>query len=154
MTSAVLPAVQRLEATYRAIAYQRMAGVPLLHPGLVVQGVGFAPEIDHPGLALGVLVTPWFMNLLRLPLQPEAAAALPAPGNAAEVAFGGRRFCFFGHAEAGCGPFAAASLVSPMQSFRDQVAAVATARAVLEQLRPVPPRRSFFFGRSTAASRT
>ncbi len=139
--------VQRLEAVYRDIARTRMAGVPLLHPGLAVQAVGFAAQAD--GTALGVLVTPWFMNLVRLPLVSDAE--LPAPGQAEDLAIGGWTFRFHGHSEAGLGAHAAASLASPMHEFADQAAAVATAQALLERLRPVPARRGFLLGRSGAA---
>ncbi|MBP6900371.1 MAG: [NiFe]-hydrogenase assembly chaperone HybE [Burkholderiaceae bacterium] len=153
------PRVQALEATFRHIAATRMAGLPLVHPRLAVQAVDFGIEPDsdgHPAapgrIATGVLVTPWFMNLVRLPLQATAAAALPAPGQAAEHSFNGWSFQFLGHEEAGLGRFAAASLVSPMSEFADQPAAVATARALLERLRPRPARRGFLFGAGRAAA--
>ena len=41
-----------------------MAGVPMLNPALRVQAVGFRHWQSH---WLGVLVTPWFMNLMLLP---------------------------------------------------------------------------------------
>ena len=62
--------VATLERAFRQVAETRMQGVPLLNAALQVQAVGFAPLADEPGVALGVLVTPWFMNLLRLPLAP------------------------------------------------------------------------------------
>ena len=68
--------VARLEAVFRDIAATRMEGVPLLHASLQVQAVDFAPEPEGD-FALGVLVTPWFMNLMRLPL---GAAQVLAPG--------------------------------------------------------------------------
>lgn len=141
--------VQQLEAVYRRIATTRMAGLPLLHPGLAVQAVGFAPQPD--GSALGVLVTPWFMNLVRLPLQADAE--LPAPGQAEDRDIGGWTFRFHGHTEPGIGVHAAASLASPMHEFADQAAAVATAQALLERLRPVPARRGFLLGRGSGAPR-
>jgi len=139
--------VQALEATFRRIAATRMAGLPLLHAGLSVQAVDF--EADAQGQALGVLVTPWFMNLVRLPLEAHAQGSnsLPPPGQARDQAVGGWTFRFHGHSEPGLGHFAAASLASPMAEFADQAAAVATARALLEQLRPVPARRGFLLGR-------
>lgn len=139
--------VQQLEQVFATIAATRMAGLPLMHPGLAVQAVDFAPTAD--GTACGVLVTPWFMNLVRLPLQ--AGAPLPAPGRAADFDIGGWTFRFLGQAEPGLGPFAAASLASPMSEFADQAAAVATARALLERLRPVPARRGFLFGHAGSA---
>lgn len=144
MNRMLAPQVQRLEATFRRIQATRMAGLPLLHPRLAVQAVDFVAEAD--AASHGVLVTPWFMNLVWLPLDAEAAAALPAPGRARSRDIGGWRFEFLGQHEAGCGPFAAASLVSPMSEFADQAAALATARSLLEQLRPRPARRGFLFG--------
>ncbi|WP_326542906.1 [NiFe]-hydrogenase assembly chaperone HybE [Pseudorhodoferax sp.] len=142
--------VQGLEAAFRRIERERMAGLPLMHPRLRVQAVGFAAGDD--GLALGVLVTPWFMNLVRLPLSAQAADLLPRPGGEAgeECTVFGWRFLFHTQHEDGVGRFAAASLVSPMSEFADQAAAVATAQALLEHLRPPPPRRRFFTGRGAA----
>ncbi len=143
-------AVSQLEAVFKHIQRTRMDGVPLLHPHLAVQAVDFVDGGD--GLAQGVLVTPWFMNLVLLPLQPQAALALPVPGAGEDRRLGGWTFRFLGQEEAGLGRFAAASLVSPMAEFADQAAAVATARALLEQLRPVPARRGFFLGGQRAAA--
>jgi len=138
--------VQRLEQTFERIARTRMAGLPLMHPRLAVRAVDFT--VGDDGIALGVLVTPWFMNLVRLPLRPEAEALLPAPGHGEERAVGGWTFDFLGHEEPGLGRFAAASLVSPMSEFADQAAAETTARLLLERLRPRPARRGFLFGRT------
>lgn len=141
--------VAALEAAFRHIAAERMAGVPVLHPGLQVQAVGFADTGD--GAAVGVLVTPWFMNLVRL---PENAQPLPL-GVSAERELGGHRFDFMGAFEERCGAFETCSLFSPMFEFADHAAATATARELLALLRPapaVPPpaapsRRGFLFGR-------
>lgn len=151
--------VHALEQRYQDIARTRMAGLPLVHPRLSVQAVDFEAEPADgghgsaaPALALGVLVTPWFMNLVRLPLQADAAQVLPAPGHADTHSVGGWTFSFLGHEEPGLGRFAAASLASPMSEFADQAAAVATARAVLERLRPRPARRGFLFGAHRGAA--
>lgn len=138
--------VQRLEATYRDIAATRMAGLPLLHPGLRVQAVDFLTEGP---VAWGVLVTPWCMNLLRLPLSDDAPM-LP-PGQSAPRDLGPQRFDFVGAELAALGRFEQCSLFSPVFEFVDQAAAVATAREVLRLLRPapvepVPARRRFLFG--------
>jgi len=138
-----------LETAFRDIACQRMAGVPVLHARLHVQAVGFEAA---EGVAVGVLVTPWFMNLLRLPLGDDAAM-LPV-GAKADREVGLRRFEFIGAHEPVLGAFEACPLFSPMFDFADQAAAVATAQAVLQQLRPepVPPLRGFLFGRSASGA--
>ncbi len=124
--------VARLETVFRDIAATRMEGVPLLHAGLQVQAVDFAPEPEGD-FALGVLVTPWFMNLVRLPLAADAPVA--APGASALRSVGREQFPFIGADEPGFGAYEACSLFSPMFEFVDQQAALATAEAVLADLR-------------------
>ena len=55
-----------LERTFRAAA-ARMAGLAVVNPALRVEAVGFAP---WQGCWLGVVVTPWCMNLVLAPLDP------------------------------------------------------------------------------------
>lgn len=151
--------VRSLEQRYREIAATRMAGVALCHPDLEVAAVDFAPE---PGgvAALGALVTPWFMNLVWLPLPEVSSTASPnalpnGPSNSTSCAsptplpvgasrkraIGPEIFEFIGAHEAGIGDFEACSLFSPMFEFADQAAAVETARQVLRLLREPPARR-------------
>lgn len=146
--------VALLEAVFRDIAAHRMQGVPLLHGGLRVQAVGFALAEDAP-LAAGVLVTPWFMNLLRLPLGRMPMLGL---GEVGTVRIGVHRLGFIGAFEPALGAYEMCSLASPMFEFADQAAAVATAREVLAVLRQpvsaasdvVAGRRRFLFGRGLA----
>jgi [NiFe] hydrogenase assembly HybE family chaperone len=162
-TSNLAQRVARLEAAFAAIGRTRLAGLPLLHPKLQVQALGFERLADE-ALALGILVTPWFMNLLRLPLA-DSAPVLPV-GEVAEREVGPHRMQFMGAHEAaigGNGRYEMCSLFSPMHEFIDHEAAVATAREVLALLRPVPAavsappvnvpaRRGFLFGRSALRS--
>ena len=162
--------IAALEAAYAHIAATRMAGLPLLQPGLRVQALGFAPQADAPQWLLGVLITPWFMNLLRLPLGPQAEPLALGERGARTLGQGARRLAldFIGAHEPALGGFEACSLFSPLHGFADQAAVVATAEAVLAQLRaataaaagastgvpaagPVPSRRGFLFGRGAAA---
>lgn len=154
--------VQALETLFAHIAATRMVDVPVCHPALWVQAVGFE-ALPGSGGACGVLVTPWFMNLVWLPLGdgPRDEQGRPVPalrvGATRVRAAGPERFEFIGAHEDGFGPFEACSLFSPMFEFADQAAAVATAEAVLTLLRPppppaapepepVPPRRRFLLG--------
>ena len=111
-------------------------------------------QVDAPPCGLGVLITPWFMNLVRLPLQREDRPE--AVGRARAHLLAGHVFEFIGSHEPAIGSFAACSLFSPMFEFADQAAARATAVAVLTMVRAtpatpeptMPARRSFLFGRS------
>lgn len=166
--------IDALVAAFDRIARTRMAGVPVLHAGLRVEAVGFAceaaapvgPDADPAGpWADGILVTPWFMNLVVFPLRPCDGAA--DVGRSHTRTIGREPFDFIGAHEPGFGAFAACSLFSPMFEFADHAAAIATAQAVLATLRlptaevPVPApqpqaerpaRRQFLFGRPAAAS--
>lgn len=156
--------VARLVEAFEGIARTRMAGLPVVHPGLRVEAVGFAlhqdPNAGDDGM-LGVLVTPWCMNLVWLGLD----GAYPPPDRTAPAAtmerirdLGPERFAFRVAHEAGIGPYEMCSLASPLFAFADQAAAVATARGVLDLLRPRvpaggltrPERRRFLLGRRPA----
>ncbi|MCX7239124.1 MAG: [NiFe]-hydrogenase assembly chaperone HybE [Burkholderiales bacterium] len=154
-----------LEHTFMAIAHTRMRDVPLQNPALRVQAVGFGWHQDADvQVLLGVLITPWFMNLVRLPWKSDACGiGATAVGEKVERSIGAQSFEFIRAFEDGLGPFEACSLFSPMFEFADQAAACATARAVLDLLhqgadsaaRPAvvqPSRRGFLFGRSDRAA--
>ena len=155
------PRVAGLVAHFEAIARTRMAGVPLLNPALAVEAVGFAIQSgeEQRTVATGILLTPWFMNLVRLPLQAIEDHAEVGRAQLHEV--GPETFDFIGAHEDSIGAYAACSLFSPMFEFATQAAARETALAVLDALRrastprtggaePVSARRSFLFGRGLA----
>lgn len=152
-----------LVETFARIERERMAGLPLLHPGLRVEAIGFeracGPVEDESGW-LGVLVTPWFMNLLWWPDEERHAAA---PGCRRMHALGGARYAFLGVHEPALGTFEMCSLFSPMQDVADQDAARAVAQEVLRLLRTppapalqAPSRRDFLRGalRPSSAGRS
>jgi [NiFe] hydrogenase assembly HybE family chaperone len=153
--SALALRVAALERQFVHIAATRMRGVPILNAALRVQVVGFELDPDAPAVAIGVLVTPWFMNLVRLPLDAQADDLAPA-GTTRERGVGNERFPFIGSEEPGFGRYEVCSLFSPMGEFADQDGAVATAQAVLAELRralpavPVASRRALLLGRAAA----
>jgi [NiFe] hydrogenase assembly HybE family chaperone len=135
-----------LQAVFQHIAVTRMAGLALCHPALRVEAVGFRRD-EASGGAVGVLVTPWFMNLVWLPPAapaPGAVADAPCPqpppgllpGALRARRIGAQAFDFIGAHEDGIGPYESCSLFSPMFEFADQTAARATAEAVLAMLWP------------------
>jgi len=127
-----------LEVAFRGIAQQRMADVPILNPALRVEAVGFRPWAQH---WLGVLVTPWFMNLWLMPRQAEAWSPL-AVGKTRHHVFPAGVFEFIGGLEASIGDYQACSLFSPMFEFSDHAAARDTAAAALLALFDVTHREA------------
>ncbi len=117
-----------LEAAFTAIQYQRMADVPILNPCLQVRAVGFN---EWGGHCLGVLITPWFMNLMLLPHEGDDWTGL-CSGTKINHTFPSGSYEFIVGEEEGIGQYQMCSLFSPMFEFEDQAAAVATAEAVLE----------------------
>lgn len=116
----------QVEAVFVHIAETRMAGVPVLNGALGVALRGFQ---DMAGDRVGVLVTPWFMNLICFP--PDGRSAVRRVGTQA-----GRRLpsgvydAVWNHEDA-LGGYWSISLFSPMHQFADMDAAVATADATL-----------------------
>jgi [NiFe] hydrogenase assembly HybE family chaperone len=158
--------VQGLVDAFAVIGRTRMAGVPVLNPALHVQAVGFAAQQhagDEAGGALGILVTPWFMNLIWL-AAPDAAT--PPVGETTLRVIGGEALEFIAADDETTGRYELCSLYSPMFEFEDQATACATAEAVLDALRQppalpaatsvpreaAPARRNFLFGRSSATA--
>lgn len=145
--------VALLEAAFREIADTRMVGIPVLNPRLEVEAVGFGEQL--PGPLLGVLITPWFMNLVRLPRVPAQAPG--SLGRSVSHELGEHRVEFTTAHQDTLGAFEVCSLFSPVLQFADQEAARATAREVLRELglaeEPVArpgavSRRGFLFART------
>ncbi|MEZ5646044.1 MAG: [NiFe]-hydrogenase assembly chaperone HybE [Burkholderiaceae bacterium] len=152
--------VQQLVDCYRRVQAERMQDVPILNPVLKVEAVGFA-WADLAGadgaVAEGVLVTPWFMSLVRLPAQVQAHGGRVA--RKAVRDFGSERFEFIGAHDACLGYHETCALFSPMGDFRSLLQARETAEASLALLRArpgdvarpapvmVPSRRAFLTGR-------
>jgi [NiFe] hydrogenase assembly HybE family chaperone len=121
---------QALERRFETIWHEQMAGIPMLNPALRVQAVGFRPWEQH---WLGVLITPWFMNLMLL---PRLRSAWPTVGEreSRHYVFPAGVFEFIGGRDAVLGDYQACSLFSPVFEFADPVAAQDTAAASLHAL--------------------
>lgn len=150
--------VSALVQFYRLVQTERMQGVPILNPALSVEAVGFQWGDDEQTVAEGVLITPWFMSLVRLPRAVEGHGGRVA--RKAVHGFGSERFEFIGAHDPAVGYHETCALFSPMGGFATQAQAVETAEASLALLRPapapvpaaepVPARRAFFTGRRGA----
>ncbi len=118
------------EAAFREIHAGKMKGVPFVNETLGVKAVGFR---IHEGRGLGVLVTPWFMNLVLLPGAGEDWSRLRT-GERTMVDFPSGAYEFLAADRVETGPYKACSLFSPMFDFSSMLQAVETAEAVIPAL--------------------
>ncbi|MDR2239857.1 MAG: [NiFe]-hydrogenase assembly chaperone HybE [Zoogloeaceae bacterium] len=120
----------QIEAAFRQIAETRMRDLPFLNPRLSVETVGFRPWQQS---WIGVLITPWGINLLQLPVAEAPFPPVRADAQI-EVALPGGVMPFMPAHEARFGDYRLCSLFSPAQEFADQDTARAAAIAVLALL--------------------
>ncbi|CCD88850.1 hydrogenase expression/formation protein hupJ [Bradyrhizobium sp. ORS 285] len=114
---------ERLADVYREIGDRTMRELPIYHDALTVEAIGFT-AID--GRAIGIIVTPWFMNVMT-PADGDV-------GSAVEIALPAGPFEFTIGDIAGVGRIASCSLFSPMSEFEDMAAARVAANAALAAL--------------------
>lgn len=119
-----------IERAFESIRATRMAGLPFLNPALRVEAVGFR---RWEGRWLGVLITPWFMNLMLLPDAPRAWHHVRY-GDALSYILPAGVFEFISAREPLLGDYQSCSLFSPVFEFADQDGARATAVAALAAL--------------------
>lgn len=124
---ALLPdPAERLNAAYRVIA-RRMEGLNFVNPAIEVEAVAFAPWESH---WLGVMVTPWFINLMLLPRDPAGWTSLPQ-GKKLRYRFPAGDYDFISSVDEAVGEYQMCSLISPLLDIPDQ----ATAREVAQLAR-------------------
>lgn len=123
--------ISGLAVCFRQIGDEQMRELPFYNPQLEVEAWDFC-EFDEDNL-IGVLITPWFMNLVLLPLQAEPVDA-NRYGESRRVALpGGERVFLYG-GDPAVGALWAHSLHSPMQQFGTQTQARTEARLRLAQV--------------------
>ena len=131
--------IAELVERFRTIGETAMRELPICNRDLEVEAVGFRPIEEH---WVGVLITPWFMNLLRLPQAP-APMETASLGRKLKVTLpSGERELIQGGDEV-IGAYQSLSLHSPMFPFGTQEAARQEAERRLTDLmcpaeQPVP----------------
>lgn len=117
-----------LVADFTDIWHSKMKDVPIVNHAIHVQAVGFTP---WNGGALGVLIAPWFMNLVFLPGEQQSKKN---PMEKEVITFPSGRYEFIHNSRPLIGPYMACSLFSPMNDFTSQLQAVDVAKAVMIEL--------------------
>ncbi len=119
-----------LETVFTRILQQRMQGLPVLNPALSVQVAGVYQFNED---WLGILITPWFMNLLLLP-GADSPWCESKPGAKFDKALPYGIFEFTLAREEMLGIYAQCSLFSPMFEFTNQADALLAAQAALQEV--------------------
>ncbi|MES9853961.1 MAG: [NiFe]-hydrogenase assembly chaperone HybE [Candidatus Thiodiazotropha sp. L084R] len=119
--------IEGLEQQFREIESHRMQGLPLLNPALQVKAVGFCEWNNH---CLGVLITPWFMNLMLIPHEGDSWKDRQLGEKELHHLPSGPYEFILGEEE-GIGRYQMCSLFSPVFEFADQETAVETAEQVM-----------------------
>jgi [NiFe] hydrogenase assembly HybE family chaperone len=125
--------VQRLANAYRRAAL-RVKGMPIYNPTLAVEAIGFR---EHEGRQVGVMVTPWFMNLMVLPSTRDLA--IWVSGNTARLSFPSGAYDFMVTDLEDARLVGSCSLFSTMVDFTDHEAAQVAAKAAAEALFQAEP---------------
>lgn len=126
-TLSPMGAAYHLEKLYNDIQLNRMDGIPILNDKLKVQAVGFRAWHEY---VIGVLITPWFMNLMLLPTADTDWSDLNV-GHKRSYTFEAGSFEFIMGWEEALGKYMSCSMFSPMFDFANQDAAVQTAEAIV-----------------------
>ena len=126
--------VRALVASFERIARDSMSGLPFYNDVLSVEAVGFERFGDG---WLGVLITPWFMNLVFVS-ERAVAYAEAANGKKRTVEMPGGALTFLCGGTEEVGMFDAYSIASPMTIYKSQAQARAAARQALVRLRTPP----------------
>ena len=115
---------------FTEIFHAKMRDVPIINHALHVEAVGFRA---YEGRLLGVLLSPWFMNLILLPAAGEDWSDL-RPGAKEAITFPSGEYEFIHNVRELTGGYKACSLFSPMEDFASQMNAVSVAHEIMVAL--------------------
>jgi [NiFe] hydrogenase assembly HybE family chaperone len=118
---------EALAARYREIESKAMRDAPICNAALQVKAIGFR-EFD--GYAVGIILTPWFINLVAAQKPSNTAPALPLGALSLSLPAGSIEFTVT--ELEGFGRLASCSLFSPLSEFPDQETACAVAQEALD----------------------
>lgn len=120
--------VEALRAHYERIHADRMRGLPIVNPALRVDTIGFR---EHAGDMVGVLLTPWFMNLVVLPADD---AAYTQQGQLIDYTLPSGVLELTTHRDDGIGGYLSAVLYRDVMAIPDMNCAQVLAKEVLQRL--------------------
>lgn len=122
--------INALTTHYKEVGETQMKDLPAYNEKLSVEAIGFRPYGKE---YLGILVTPWFMNIVALPGDPAHVDRVKNGETAIRVLPSGEYEFVMGRFN-GIGPVLSCSLFSPMDEFASHEATQETAFAALAAL--------------------
>ncbi len=125
--------VGQLTERYDAVYREQMQDLPIVNRHLEVEAVGFTAFDEHE---LGVLITPWFMNLVLLPGTDDWRDS--AQGSIIERSLPSGNCEFTVCRDDSLGTYLTAILFRSVTDFPDQTTARAIAEETLEVLLTEP----------------
>ena len=123
-----------LETHFNDIHQRHMQDTPLCNPALRVQSIGFCRHRDQ---VLGIVLTPWFMNLISTPLPGNDFPSAPM-GERRVLPLASGNVDFFIGEIPGFGRLDTCALFSPVFDFQTHDQAVTAAQTILGNLFGVP----------------
>jgi len=123
-------AADTLLKTFESILQNNMQGIPILNKRLQVQAMGFQ---QFEGRIIGVIITPWLMNLIILPNEEDDWNELEL-GKKMPIKFPATSYKFMVNEIDGIGKCKTHSMYSPMHEFSSQDHAVKVAQDFLNAL--------------------
>jgi len=123
-----------IQKTFEKILAENMQGIPILNSRISVQTLGFQEYQDR---VMGIIITPWLMNLVLLPSSEEDWSDL-ALGHKEFHEFPAGKYKFLVNEIDGIGFCQTYSLFSPMNNFVSQEQAIVAAQNFLDKLTVTP----------------
>jgi len=123
-------AADTLLQTFEYILQENMQGIPILNTRLQVQTLGFQIFEDR---IMGIVITPWLMNLVMLPNEYDDWDKLEL-GKKMPIKFPSSSYKFMVNEIDGIGKCKTHSMYSPMHEFSSQDHAVKVAQDFLNDL--------------------
>ncbi len=120
----------QLEQAFHKIHLENMQGIPILNPAIRVEALGFQL---YEGRVLGIIITPWLMNVVLLPVEGEDWSHM-ALGDKRPHKFVSMTYKFMLNEIDGIGRCQTNSLYSPMRDFISHEQALVVAQNFLDDL--------------------
>ncbi len=120
---------EKLEIRFRQIQ-KTMSSLPIYHPKVRVQAVDFSP---WKYFWLGIMVTPWSINLILFPGDRSHWKSVPK-GKKLHYKFSAGIFDFISVHDQSLGEYQMCSMLSPLSEITDHEMAILVAKSILNEL--------------------